>query len=121
MKRLPLLALLFLVLSISSCNHDNGFDNRYVIKDVSRPCNISLCASDTTMRPTSVSIHFMGAVNGECAFDIENGTARYNTIKLKDSINYLYENEWYEPKINVKYLPDPKITGDSIVIEYQMQ
>lgn len=121
MKRLPLLALLFLVLSISSCNHDNGFDNRYVIKDVSRPCNISLCASDTTMCPTSVSIHFMGAVNGECTFEIENGAARYNTITLKDTIDYLYENEWYEHKINLKYHPGPKITGDSIVIEHRIE
>ena len=121
MKRLPLLALLILMLSIFSCNHDNGFDNRYVIKDVSRPCNISLCASDTTTCPTSVSIHIIGVVDGECTFKIENGAARFNTIKLKDSINYLYENEWYEPKINVKYLPDPKITGDSIVIEYQIE
>jgi hypothetical protein len=73
------------------------------------------------MCPTSVSIHFMGAVNGECAFDIENGAARYNTIRLKDTIDYLYENEWYEHKINLKYYPSPKIIGDSIVIEYQMR
>lgn len=118
-KKLVYILAVFVAI-LNSCSYNHSMD-RYVIKDVSKPCNIILSASDTTTWTSSVSIHFMGAVNGECAFDIENGAARYNTIKLKDSINYLYENEWYEPKINVKYLPDPKITGDSIVIEYQMQ
>ena len=117
-KKLAYILALFVAI-LSSCTFNHNTD-RYVIKDVSQPCNILLSASDTTICPTSVSIHIMGVVDGECTFKIENGAARFNTVKLKDSINYLYENEWYEPKINVKYLPDPKITGDSIVIEYQM-
>ena len=105
-------------IGISSCSFDDN--SRYVIKDVSQPCDILLCTSDTTTFPSSVGIHIMGVVNGECTFEIENGANRYNTIRLKDTIDYLYENEWYEHKINLKYQPDRMITGDSIVIKYRI-
>lgn len=118
-KKLAYILAVF-VASLSSCSFNHNTD-RYVIKDVSQPCGILLSASDTTTWPSSVSIHITGIVDGECTFEIENGSARYNTINLQDTIDYLYENEWYEDKINLKYHPDPKITGDSIVIEYQIE
>ena len=117
-KLVYILAIFVAILNSCSYNH-NAY--RYVIKDVSQPCNIILFASDTTAWPSSVSIHIMGVVDGECTFEIENGAKRYNTITLKDTIDYFYENEWYEDKINLKYHPGPKITGDSIVIEYQIE
>ncbi len=118
-KKLVYILAIFVAI-LNSCTFNHNTD-RYVIKDVSLPYDILLCASDTTTWPSSVSIHIMGVVNGECTFEIENGAARYNTIRLKDTIDYLYENEWYEHKINLKYYPSPKIIGDSIVIEYQMR
>ncbi len=118
-KKLVYILAIFVAI-LNSCSYNHNMD-RYVIKDVSKPCDIVLHASDTTTFPISVSIHIMGVVDGECTFEIENGAARYNTIRLKDTIDYLYENEWYEHKINLKYYPSPKIIGDSIVIEYQMR
>jgi len=118
-KKLAYILAVF-VASLSSCSFNHNTD-RYVIKDVSQPCDILLSASDTTTWPSSVSIHITGIVDGECTFEIENGSARYNTIKLQDTIDYLYENEWYEHKINLKYHPGPKITGDNIIIEYRIE
>jgi len=118
-KKLAYIIALFVAI-MSSCTFNHNTD-RYVIKDVSLPYDILLCASDTTTWPSSVSIHIMGVVDGECTFEIENGSARYNTIKLQDTIDYLYENEWYEHKINLKYHPSPKITGDNIIIEYRIE
>ena len=118
-KKLAYIFAVF-VASLSSCSFNHNTD-RYVIKDVSQPCDILLSASDTTTWPSSVSIHITGIVDGECTFEIENGSARYNTIKLQDTIDYLYENEWYEHKINLKYHPSPKITGDNIIIEYRIE
>ena len=104
---------------ISSCTSNYDI-KRCVIKDISQPCNILLCASDTTILPSNVSIHIMGVINGECAIEIENGATCYNTIKLKDTIDFLYNNEWYDSKINLRYIPISMITGDSIVIKYQI-
>ena len=118
-KKLVYILAVFVAI-LNSCSYNHNMD-RYVIKDVSKPYDIVLHASDTTTFPISVSIHIMGVVDGECTFEIENGAARYNTIILKDTIDYLYENEWYEHKINLKYHSDPKITGDSIVIEYRIE
>lgn len=118
-KKLVYILTVFVAI-LNSCSYNHSMD-RYVIKDVSKPCNIILSASDTTTWTSSVSIHIMGVVDGECTFEIENGAARYNTITLKDTIDYLYENEWYEHKINLKYHPGPKITGDSIVIEHRIE
>ena len=106
-------------LSICSCTSDDGF-KRYIIKDVTLPCNIVLSASDTTTLPSSVSIYITGVVNGNCVFEIENGAGRNNTIRLKDTIDYFYENEWYDHQINIRYIPDTKITGDGITIKYQI-
>lgn len=117
-KKLAYILAAFVAL-LSSCSFTHNTD-RYVIKDVSQPCDILLSASDTTTWPSCVSIHITGIVDGECTFEIENGATRYNTINLNDTIDYLYENEWYDHKIHLKYHPDPKITGDSIVIEYRM-
>ncbi len=120
MNKKPAYILALFVALLGSCSFQHNTDS-YVIKDVSQPCDILLSASETTTWPSSVSIHIKGIVDGECTFEIENGAARYNTITLKDTIDYLYENEWYEHKINLKYYPNPKITGDSIVIEYWME
>ena len=118
-KKLVCILAVFVAL-LNACSYNHNAD-RYAIKDVSQPCNIILSSSDTTTWPSSVSIHIMGVVDGECTFEIENGAARYNTLILKDTIDYLYENEWYEHKINLKYHPGPKTTGDSIVMEYRMR
>ena len=118
-KKLVYILAVFVAL-LNACSYNHNAD-RYVIKDVSLPYDILLCASDTTTWTSSVSIHIMGVVDGECTFEIENGAARYNTIILKDTIDYFYENEWYEDKINLKYHPGPKITGDSIVIEHRIE
>ena len=118
MKRLLLIALVFMILIFVSCSSDYRHE-RYVIKDVSKPDDIVLYASDTTILPTNVSIHIIGTMNGECTFKIDNGQY-YHTINFKDTIDYMYKNDWYEPQINVKYFPSPNITGDSIVIRYKI-
>ena len=120
MNKKPAYILALFVALLGSCSFQHNTDS-YVIKDVSQPCDILLSASDTTTWPSSVSIHIKGIVDGECTFEIENGAARYNTIILKDTIDYFYENEWYEDKINLQYHPGPKITGDSIVIEHRIE
>ena len=121
MKRNNFISFFIIVctLTICSCTSDDGFE-RYVIKDVTLPCNIILSASDTTIIPSSISIYITGVVNGNCVFEVENGCGRYKTIRLKDTIDYCYMNEWYNHQINIRYIPDTRITGDSIMIKYQI-
>lgn len=113
------LYIIVCTLTICSCTSDKGYE-RYIIKDVTLPCDIVLYASDTTNIPSSISMFITGIISGDCVFEIENGCGRYKTIRLKDTIDCFYRNEWYDHKINIKYIPDTKIIGDSILIKYQI-
>lgn len=117
-KIINLIIIIVLLLISNSCSSDY-YDDRYVIKDVSQPCDIFLYATDTTYFISSVTIHIVGMVKGECIFEIENGAEGYETIKVKDSIDYIYRNDWYEPKIHLRYLPIQGIIGDSLVLKYE--
>ena len=118
-KHINLIVSLASLILFFSCNNNDGFE-KYIIKDLSHPCDVLLYASDTTHLPSYVIIHIVGNINGECAFEIENGDLRYEKIKLRDTIDYIYKNEWYDSKINIKYYPDSRTTGDSLVVLYQM-
>lgn len=117
-KIINLIIIIVLLLISNSCSSDYNYD-RYVIKDVSHPCDILLYASDTTYLPSSITFHIVGMLKGECTFEIGLGAGYYKTIKLKDSIDFLYRTEWYEPKIHLRYLPIQGIIGDSLVLKYE--
>lgn len=122
MRHIKFISHIFIIifsLSVYSCAFDSGFE-KYIIKDISQPYDILLYASDTTNIPSNVTIHIVGIIKGECMFEIENGLTRYETIKLKDTIDYYYNNEWYDSKINLRYILIQGIIGDSIVITYQI-
>ena len=117
-KCINILIVIVTILTISSCEFEQDFES-YVIKDVSHPCDVTLTASDSTCLPSTIHIHLIGEINGECTFEIQNGVTRYNTIKLKDRFDYLYSDEWYDSHIHVRYIPVSKIIGDSVVVKYQ--
>ena len=118
-KIIEIITSLSLIILFSSCD-DKDLSKKYVIKNISQPCDTILVASDTSKEPTAIFVHIMGIIKGECTFELKGKERKYLSVSLKDTIDYVYKSEWYDSQITLKYQPDSGILGDSIIVNYQI-
>ncbi len=67
--------------------------------------------------PHFAKIDIQGSIKGECFL---SGDLIGDSKKFTDSINYHRESEWYDPYLRIKYVPVGNVTGDSIIIKYEI-
>lgn len=109
-----LLYLIILIGLFSSCSFNKKY-KEYIIK------NLSNSISDTLIFDKNISkieILIEGNIQGEAILEIENGSNRFHQIKLENKINYIYETEWYNPKLFFRYNPNGNISGGNLSIKY---
>ena len=122
MRRNKIIEIIFslsLIILFSSCS-DKDPSKKYVIKNITQPCKTLLVASDTSKEPTTIFVHIMGTINGECTFELKGKKQKYLSVNLKDTIDYIYRSEWYDTQITLEYQPKSGIVGDSIIVKYRI-
>ena len=118
MKKILVFTMVSFCLFFNSCTNKNVY-NEYLLNDLGKPISDTLKA-DNVGGVTGVEILLVGEVNGEATLEFENGSGRFNKIKLKGKINQIYETEWYSPKMYFKYTPISAIQGDNLKLRYRM-
>lgn len=122
MKRNKIIEIMFslsLIILFSSCGN-NDQSKRYVIKNITQPCETILVASDTSKEPTTLFVQISGTIKGECTFELKGKNQKYLSVDLKDTIDYIYKSEWYDPQVTLVYQPKPGIVGDSLIVNYRI-
>lgn len=122
MKRNKIIEIIFslsLIMLISSCG-DKDLSKKYIIRNITQPCETILVASDASKDPTTIFVHIMGTVKGECTFELKGKKQKYLSVDLKDTIDYIYRSEWYDPEITLEYQPKSGIVGDSLIVNYRI-
>jgi hypothetical protein len=101
-----------------SCSSKKEY-KEYRVADLSKPISDTLTfAKEGTI--VGVEISITGNINGKATLEFENGAGRFKKIDLTNTVNQLYETEWYEPKLFFRYIPDGNVNGDSLIIKYRM-
>ena len=122
MKRnriIKIIPLLLFILLFSSCNDKESL-NKYVIKNITKPCEEILVTADTSKEPTTIFVHIRGIIKGECTIELKGKVRKYLSVDLKDTIDYVYKSEWYDHQITLVYQPTIGIIGDSLIVNYQI-
>lgn len=118
-KIIEIIFLLTLIILFNSCG-DRDLSKKYVIRNITQPCETILVASDTSKEPTTIFVHIMGTIKGECTFALKGKKQKYLSVDLKDTIDYIYRSEWYDTQITLEYQPNSGVVGDSLIVNYRI-
>jgi len=91
----------------------------YKIVDLSRPI-LDTLKFGKEGKIVGVEILITGFVKGKATLEFENGAGRFTKVDLENAVKEKYETEWYSSNLNFKYLPESKISGDSLTLKYRM-
>lgn len=111
------IVVLFLLL-FSSCSNEMEY-KEYKIIDLSKPFSDTL-EFNKEDRIIGVEISITGNLKGTAVLEFENGAGRFTKVFLENKVSEIYEAEWYSSKLNFNYLPESKISGDSLVLRFRM-
>ncbi|MGM5631442.1 hypothetical protein O2K51_11125 [Apibacter raozihei] len=119
MSRL-ILVVSFFIFSFNCSSHNQNYDE-LVISELNESFE-DILSYKKEGNIIFLEIKIIGEIQGDAILELYDvrGKGPYTKIKLNGRVDKIYNTEWYEPNLKIKYKPLSKINGGSLVLRYKM-